>query len=1069
MASTEPNVDIDKEEPKWNAEDCDGPAFGSPPAPLCNKPLDFSQVTPSQLGISTQSFVPSSLGKDKSRLTQLKARRRSTVGARGSPETNSLIRYIAQQRQKTPPSTPQPVQASPLLSRGFSSLKQKMASFQNLLEVEENQGPAEEREADGRTSVGGKENRGPQGGPRPAAPPSSKKRRMSPFREIVMETREATPSADILSPLFAPGCPEQVEARQACSVQEELRQVCSEQTEELQVEQLQVELRQVCSEQVEELQVELRQVCSEQEEELQVELRQVCSEQVEELQVELRQVCSEEPRYTELTSCEMEEAVCCSPRQSPVPWSWDHDDAPFTSTHGPPTEARRTPLTEPLSPCMLLNLGPADTGSNESPFPLTAHPTEEGPDCAANSARPKKKRVHFGVPLSPEFFDKRLPPSTPLQKGGTPAHPSASGGRSGLRSLLKTPQKSALSLPQPDFGSPSLSGPSSPPPSVRHGDEEEQGQLAVPAPDSVEEEEEEEEALGSREDAACSPDVAPVRRQARSPDATPVPPPTPSGEAETGEELKTELAPAPSPAPGPPVSAARPGRPRGRKRKQAEGTDAAAGRRPSRSAAVAASGKMKTKGSAGKRGWGSKAVDRSLYGKRDYASKNPVLSPITESLPCASRSPTPLRHGAAEQLPEDCRETRNPSIPLAQTGPSGPVAGLVTAAGLWRSRFGVPARDQAPNDRPDDHEATNDRPDDHEASDDRPDDHEASNDRPGDHEASNDRPDDHKAEEDAGCSADDPSDCAAEAASTASVLSQERRGRRLGRPRGGRGGRGKGRREPALSDRNCDDQTLPAVEPELPVCSPAGHDRFPGDRFPGDRFPGDRQESDSGGLKVEEERHGDGHGAGDSVTSEPDAGGGAPEPVSGGGRRSSGSRRSGAKGRPKGRRSSLYRPPPLTEEDEEAQSPQTLPLPGGEQSEGEGAVRGGEGGEISDTATERKGEEGSGETGGDGIGPPAVPPTDGADGAAVAPPPWQQAEFCIEDVLQAPPRGGRRSVRRSLRNQSLQDPSATGLAWVPSSSPTDRRPARRRTRGRRSSAHAPPTLPEDASPPEARC
>ncbi|KAG5840463.1 hypothetical protein ANANG_G00189080 [Anguilla anguilla] len=490
MASTEPNVDIDKEEPKWNAEDCDGPAFGSPPAPLCNKPLDFSQVTPSQLGISTQSFVPSSLGKDKSRLTQLKARRRSTVGARGSPETNSLIRYIAQQRQKTPPSTPQPVQASPLLSRGFSSLKQKMASFQNLLEVEENQGPAEEREADGRTSVGGKENRGPQGGPRPAAPPSSKKRRMSPFREIVMETREATPSADILSPLFAPGCPEQVEARQACSVQEELGQVCSEQTEELQVElrqveelqvELQVELRQVCSEQVEELQVELRQVCSEQVEELQVEqlqveLRQVCSEQVEELQVELRQVCSEEPRYTELTSCEMEEAVCCSPRQSPVPWSWDHDDAPFTPTHSPPTEARRTPLTEPLSPCMLLNLGPADTGSNESPFPLTAHPTEEGPDCAANSARPKKKRVHFGVPLSPEFFDKRLPPSTPLQKGGTPAHPSASGG---LRAppLLKTPQKSALSLPQPDFGSPSLSGPSSPPPSDRHGDEEEQGQI----------------------------------------------------------------------------------------------------------------------------------------------------------------------------------------------------------------------------------------------------------------------------------------------------------------------------------------------------------------------------------------------------------------------------------------------------------------------------------------------------------------------------------------------------------------------------------------------------------------
>ncbi|KAG5840464.1 hypothetical protein ANANG_G00189090 [Anguilla anguilla] len=405
------------------------------------------------------------------------------------------------------------------------------------------------------------------------------------------------------------------------------------------------------------------------------------------------------------------------------------------------------------------------------------------------------------------------------------------------------------------------------------------------APDSVEEEEEEEEeASGSREDAACSPDVAPVRRQARSPDATPVPPPTPSGEAETAQPARVGLA------------AGRGSRRRERTPRPGGGR-AAAPRR--------ASGKMKTKGSAGKRGWGSKAVDRSLYGKRDYASKNPVLSPITESLPCASRSPTPC----ATELQSSCQRTAER---------------LAIPAFPWR------------------------------------------------------------------------------------------------------------RRAPAA--------------PRLTWSRPRAFGAA---------------ESDSDGLKVEEERHGDGHGAGDSVTSEPDAGGGAPEPVSGGGRRSSGSRRSGAKGRSKGRRSSLYRPPPLTEEDEEAQSPQTLPLPGGEQSEGEGAVRGGEGGEISDTATERKGEEGSGETGGDGIGPPALPPT---DGAAVAPPPWQQAEFCIEDVLQAPPRGGRRSVRRSLRNQSLQDPSATGLAWVPSSSPTDRRPTRRRTRGRRSSAHAPPTLPEDASP-----
>lgn len=51
-----------------------------------------------------------------------------------------------------------------------------------------------------------------------------------------------------------------------------------------------------------------------------------------------------------------------------------------------------------------------------------------------------KKQVRFGGPLSPEFFDKNLPPSTPLQKGGTPARGSTPGGGVPLRSVLKTPQ-----------------------------------------------------------------------------------------------------------------------------------------------------------------------------------------------------------------------------------------------------------------------------------------------------------------------------------------------------------------------------------------------------------------------------------------------------------------------------------------------------------------------------------------------------------------------------------------------------------------------------------------------------
>lgn len=62
--------------------------------------------------------------------------------------------------------------------------------------------------------------------------------------------------------------------------------------------------------------------------------------------------------------------------------------------------------------------------------------TEEG----TPSVVKVKKQVRFGGPLSPEFFDKNLPPSTPLQKGGTPARGSTPGGGVPLRSVLKTPQ-----------------------------------------------------------------------------------------------------------------------------------------------------------------------------------------------------------------------------------------------------------------------------------------------------------------------------------------------------------------------------------------------------------------------------------------------------------------------------------------------------------------------------------------------------------------------------------------------------------------------------------------------------
>ncbi|NWI65080.1 KI67 protein, partial [Todus mexicanus] len=51
----------------------------------------------------------------------------------------------------------------------------------------------------------------------------------------------------------------------------------------------------------------------------------------------------------------------------------------------------------------------------------------------------KRKRVSFGGQLSPELFDKSLPPNSPLKRGATPARLSLPFGNS-PRAVLKNTQ-----------------------------------------------------------------------------------------------------------------------------------------------------------------------------------------------------------------------------------------------------------------------------------------------------------------------------------------------------------------------------------------------------------------------------------------------------------------------------------------------------------------------------------------------------------------------------------------------------------------------------------------------------
>ncbi|TFK08236.1 dynein heavy chain 11, axonemal [Platysternon megacephalum] len=94
---------------------------------LMKKPIDFASVTIAEFGITPESFTAKpSVGKSMA----LKLRRRSTIGVRGSPENNSLIRYLAQQRRNRT-EDPFTKQASPFKHQNVGSLKDKISAFQS--------------------------------------------------------------------------------------------------------------------------------------------------------------------------------------------------------------------------------------------------------------------------------------------------------------------------------------------------------------------------------------------------------------------------------------------------------------------------------------------------------------------------------------------------------------------------------------------------------------------------------------------------------------------------------------------------------------------------------------------------------------------------------------------------------------------------------------------------------------------------------------------------------------------------------------------------------------------------
>ncbi|XP_036000515.1 cell division cycle-associated protein 2 [Fundulus heteroclitus] len=284
----------------------------------------------------------------------------------------------------------------------------------------------------------------------------------------------------------------------------------------------------------------------------------------------------------------------------------------------------------------------------------------------------KKKQVRFGGPLSPELFDKNLPPSTPLQKGATPARAATPAGGWPLRSVLKTPQRSesdaqlqAERLTPAWFGaSPTFAIPG------RHRrsherDDDQDGKIVFPPMEEID------SAVSS--DADCVFDAQPLNLNMDFQEETLSQNPTvdtepkraseteamdeqesvaeerqPEGEAESetptqsrnGRRTKKEE-----------QSEMEAGTRRGtRKRKQPEDSEPV--KKSTRSAAKSACRKMKVASAA--RRW-NKDVDRSLYSSRQYASKNPGLSPIKERMSFTLHSLT------VQQTPESAAATHQGS------------------------------------------------------------------------------------------------------------------------------------------------------------------------------------------------------------------------------------------------------------------------------------------------------------------------------------------------------------------------------------------------------------------------
>ncbi|XP_064897100.1 cell division cycle-associated protein 2 isoform X2 [Columba livia] len=366
-------------------------------------PVDFATVTIGEFGISQESFTKPSIGKSP---TSLKFRRRSTIGARGSPENNTLIRFIAQQRMNRQKAAF--TEVSPFNHENVRSLKEKINAFQSSFKLSEE----EEEGETGFSGLSQVNDASQETGCSQDKAPFTKQRNLEQWSEEFVSDNSGADLKDNLRHSLTnsvnsdtkmctilSSCQNVTVADPAAAVLKEW--VCKQDspTESLKAGQIGDILESGHDFHFDDITEDVRSNVSD---------------------LSRKKVSfAEEPDLEAFDS----KAPSTPPQTGSVP----------SSEHGQsgsrlPSILKKTPVKQ-LTENAKKSLNDAvDGGEGESLTVSSCAETFETLQTEEterqSSEKPKKRRVTFGEALSPEIFDETLPANTPLCKGATPIrHP----------------------------------------------------------------------------------------------------------------------------------------------------------------------------------------------------------------------------------------------------------------------------------------------------------------------------------------------------------------------------------------------------------------------------------------------------------------------------------------------------------------------------------------------------------------------------------------------------------------------------------------------------------------------